>query len=169
MMDTQFDAGSRFKDEPEVSAKKDLSRIIINNFFNYQMSLSMKIFGNEVGFGHWEGRKEILENIQKLNPISKLNHLMNGEENQFSYAAQYIDSTHTIPLAIGLPLNLVAQGQVVADIRGNMRTDLKSIFSRGQGEIVWKIHPSTAVSFNGAMTIDAVAAKGKIWLKKFHD
>lgn len=35
MMDTQFDAGSRFKDEPEVSARKDLSRIIINNFFNY--------------------------------------------------------------------------------------------------------------------------------------
>ncbi|XP_057368025.1 uncharacterized protein LOC130689027 [Daphnia carinata] len=146
MMDAQFDAGSRFKDEPE-------------------MSLSMKIFGNEVGFGHWEGRKEVLENIQKLNPISKLNHLMNGEEKQFSYAAQYIDSTHTLPLAIGLPLNLVAQGQVVADIRGNMRTDLKSIFSRGQGEIAWKIHPSAAINFNGAITIDAIAAKAGVTLE----
>lgn len=125
------------------------------------MSLSMKLFGNEVGYGHWEGRKEVFERIQKLNPISKFSRLMNGDENQFSYATQYIDSTHTMPLAIGLPLNLMAQGQVVADVRGNMRTDLKSIFSRGQGEVVWKIHPSAAVNFNGAMTVDAIAVKGK--------
>ena len=123
------------------------------------MSMSMKVFGNEVGYGHWEGRKEILERFKKLSPTSKLHNLMNGEENQFSYASQYIDSTHTIPLGVGLPLNLMAQGQVVAEIRGNMRTDLKSIFSSGKGEVVWKVHPSAAVFFNGAMTVDAIAVK----------
>ena len=123
------------------------------------MSASVKVFGNEVAHRHWEGRKEILERIRKLNPISKLHNLMNGEENQFSYASQYIDSTHTIPLGVGLPLNLMAQGQVVAEIRGHMRTDLKSIFSSGKGEIMWKVHPSAAVIFNGAMSVDAIAVK----------
>jgi hypothetical protein len=127
------------------------------------MSMSMKVFGNEIGYGHWEGRNEILERFRKLNPTSKLHNLMNGEENQFSYASQYIDSTHTIPLGVGLPLNLVAQGQVVAEIRGNMRTDLKSIFSSGKGEVVWKVHPSAAVIFNGAMTVDAIAVKSMIY------
>ncbi len=122
----------------------------------------MKVFGNEIGYGHWEGRNEVLERFRKLNPTSKLHNLMNGEENQFSYASQYIDSTHTIPLGVGLPLNLVAQGQVVAEIRGTMRTDLKSIFSSGKGEIVWKVHPSAAVIFNGAMTVDAIAVKSMI-------
>ncbi len=121
--------------------------------------MSLKVFGNEVGYGHWEGRNEILERIRKLSPISKLHNLMNGEENQFSYASQYIDSTHTIPLAVGLPLNLMAQGQVVAEIRGHMRTDLKSVFSSGKGEVVWKMHPSAAVIFNGAMSVDAIAVK----------
>ncbi len=125
--------------------------------------MSMKVFGNEIGYGHWEGRNEILERFRKLNPTSKLHNLMNGEENQFSYASQYIDSTHTIPLGVGLPLNLVAQGQVVAEIRGNMRTDLKSIFSSGKGEVVWKVHPSAAVIFNGAMTVDAIAVKSMIY------
>lgn len=123
----------------------------------------MKVFGNEIGYGHWEGRNEILERFRKLNPTSKLHNLMNGEENQFSYASQYIDSTHTIPLGVGLPLNLVAQGQVVAEIRGNMRTDLKSIFLSGKGEVVWKVHPSAAVIFNGAMTVDAIAVKSMIY------
>jgi hypothetical protein len=127
------------------------------------MSMSMKVFGNEIGYGHWEGRNEILERFRKLNPTSKLHNLMNGEENQFSYASQYIDSIHTIPLGVGLPLNLVAQGQVVAEIRGNMRTDLKSIFSSGKGEVVWKVHPSAAVIFNGAMTVDAIAVKSMIY------
>lgn len=125
--------------------------------------MSMKVFGNEIGYGHWEGRNEILERFRKLNPTSKLHNLMNGEENQFSYASQYIDSTHIIPLGVGLPLNLVAQGQVVAEIRGNMRTDLKSIFSSGKGEVVWKVHPSAAVIFNGAMTVDAIAVKSMIY------
>lgn len=125
--------------------------------------MSMKVFGNEIGYGHWEGRNEILERFRKLNPTSKLHNLMNGEENQFSYASQYIDSIHTIPLGVGLPLNLVAQGQVVAEIRGNMRTDLKSIFSSGKGEVVWKVHPSAAVIFNGAMTVDAIAVKSMIY------
>ena len=126
--------------------------------------MSLKVFGNEVGYGHWEGRNEILERIRKLSPISKLHNLMNGEENQFSYASQYIDSTHTIPLGIGLPLNLMAQGQVVAEIRGHMRTDLKSVFSSGKGEVVWKMHPSAAVIFNGAMSVDAIAVKSMICL-----
>ena len=39
------------------------------------MSMSLKVFGNEVGYGHWEGRNEILERIRKLSPISKLHNL----------------------------------------------------------------------------------------------
>lgn len=124
------------------------------------MSLSMKIFGNEIGYGHWEGRKEVLNWVQGLSPTTKLHNLMNGQEKQFSYATEYIDSTHVIPLSVGLPLNLMARGQVVADFRGNMRTDLKSILSKGQGEIIWKAHPSASVNFNGAMIVDAVAIKG---------
>lgn len=120
----------------------------------------MKLFGNEIGYGHWEGRQEVLEWFRQLSPTSRLHNLMNGEEGQYSYAAQYIDSTHIIPLAVGLPLNLLARGDIVADIRGSMKTDLKSMFSRGQGEIVWKVHPSAAVNFNGAMTVDAIVVKG---------
>ena len=124
------------------------------------MSLSMKLMGNEIGYGHWKGREEVLQWFRQLNPTSRLHNLMNGEEVQSSYATQYIDSTRILPLGAGLPLTLLARGEVVADIRGNMRTDLKSMLSRAQGEIAWKIHPSAAVNFNGAMTVDAIAVKG---------
>lgn len=125
----------------------------------------MKLFGNEIGYGHWEGQKEVLEFIQHVSPTMKLHDFMNGNDKHFSYSAQYIDSTHVIPLSVGLPLSMTARGQVVASFRGNMQTDLKSIFSRGQGEIVWKAHPSASVSFSGAMVVDAVAVKGKVALR----
>ena len=121
----------------------------------------MKFFGAEIGYGHWEGRKEIFESISRLSPVSKLQQLMNGEEKQFSYATQFIDSTQVVPLSSGLPMNLMARGQVVADLRGSLRTDLKSILKQGKGEIIWKVHPSAVVSFDGAVTVDAVAVHGK--------
>ena len=124
------------------------------------MSLSMKVFGSEISYGHWEGSKEIYDSISGLSPVSKLQKLMNGEENQLSYASQFIDSTQVVPLSSGLPMNLIARGQVVADFRGSLRTDLKSILKNGKGEIIWKVHPSAVVSFDGAMTVDAVAIHG---------
>lgn len=119
----------------------------------------MKLFGNEFSYGRWEGKKEVLDWTRQLSPTNRLHNLMNGEENRFSYSAQYIDSNYVIPLTVGLPLNLIARGQVVADIRGSMRTDFKSILSRGQGEIIWRAHPSAVINFDGAMMVDAVAVK----------
>ena len=83
------------------------------------MSLSMKLMGNEIGYGHWEGREEVLQWFRQLNPTSRLHNLMNGEDVQSSYATQYIDSTRILPLGAGLPLTLLARGEVVAEkLRG---------------------------------------------------
>lgn len=125
------------------------------------MSMSMKMFGNELGYGRWAGRSELLDSFRQLNPIFKMQKMMQGEEGQFSYATQFIDATQVLPTSAGLPLNLVARGHAVADVRGSLRADLKAILSRGLGEIGWKLHPSADVNFDGSMTVDAVAVSGK--------
>lgn len=140
-MDKQFDAASHFLEEPE-------------------MSMSLKLFGNDFGYWRWEGREEILKTFSQLSPVSRMQNMLNGEDKSFSYAAQYIDSTHVIPLSVGLPMKLMARGQVVADVRGNMRTELKSLLKSGKGEISWKLHPSVAVNFDASMTVDAIAVQG---------
>ena len=85
---------------------------------------------------------------------------MNGEEWLHTYASQLADVAHVIPLGVGLPLSLAARANAVADVRGNIRANLKLLLSRGKGDFVWQFHPSAAVNFDGAMTVDAVAVKG---------
>ncbi len=127
------------------------------------MSLSLKILGNDVSYERWEGRQEILQSFfNKLNPLSKLHNMMDGEEKSLSHSAQYMDSTFSLPLSVGLPLKLMGRGNVVADVRGQLRTDLKSILRSGKGDISWKIHPSAAVNFDGTLLVDAIAIQSII-------
>lgn len=121
----------------------------------------MRLFGSDVGYSRWEGRKEILQTLGRINPVSKLHHLMNGEEVNFSYASQYIDSTYVVPLSAGLPLKLMARGHVITDVRGHLKTDFQSMLKTGKGDMSWKIHPSAAINFDGSMTVDALAVNGK--------
>lgn len=125
------------------------------------MSFSTKILGNDMIYSHFEGRREIAVAMEQLNPIAKLQNLLNAEESHFNFASQYMDSTTVIPLSVGLPLNLMVRGQVVADMRGALKTDLKSLFKSGKGDIAWKLHPSAAVSIDASMSVDAVVANGK--------
>lgn len=119
----------------------------------------MKLFGSDLGYGQWEGEKEILSLASQLSPTAKLSRLMNGQDIHYDYAAQVIDTTHAMPLAVGLPLNMMARAEVMAEVRGNMRTDLKALLTKGAGEMMWKIHPSASITFNGEMVVDAVAFK----------
>lgn len=114
-----------------------------------------------MSYSHFEGHKEIAGAFQSVNPLVKLHKILNTEESHFNFASQYVDSHYVIPLSIGLPLNLVARGQVVADLRGALKTDLKSLFQSGKGDVSWKLHPSAAVSFDASMSVDAVVTNGK--------
>lgn len=117
--------------------------------------------GNDISYSHFEGHKEIAMAMQQMNPIAKLQKMLNTEETHFSLASQYIDATNAIPLSVGLPLNLAVRGHVVADVRGALNTELKSLFLSGKGDVTWKLHPSAAVSFDASMSVDAGVASGK--------
>ena len=117
--------------------------------------------GNDISYSHFEGHEEIAMALQQMNPIAQLQKMLNTEETHFNFASQYIDSTYVIPLSVGLPLNLAVRGNIVADVRGALKTDLKSLFQSGKGDVLWKLHPSAVVSLDASMSVDAVAASGK--------
>jgi len=162
-MDEQFDAASHFRDEPQVIVPIRSDPIsVTSSCLLGQMSLSMKVLGKELGYGHWEGSDEIKRSISQLNPVTSIQRLLNGEEMSYTYAGRVLDAAYVIPLASGFPLRLEGRANVVADVRGSVSADLSSFFSKASAHLTWKMHPSVAANFEASLTVDALFIKGEL-------
>lgn len=89
---------------------------------------SVKIFGNELRYGDFHGLN--LEAMkEKLNYLDWLIELAKEHNFDQTYSAMFLDSTVTIPTAVGMPLKLSVDGTATVSLKVNGKMDIRQLFT----------------------------------------
>ncbi|CAL7937265.1 unnamed protein product [Xylocopa violacea] len=149
----------RFRAAPEQEESywkrvKRLPNVIDNNFNDPKVSVSYKVFGNDLKYSMLHGDREIREALARGNPWEKFKQIVSGKEIRYENAAMFLDSTYVVPMISGLPLRLDFAGSAACNFKMSGLIDTKQI-SQGQIELVGNVAPSTSIDAVASMTVDA--------------
>lgn len=141
-----------------------LPNVIDNNFETPRISVSYKVFGNDLDYSVLSGDKEIREALLRLNPWEKFKQMASGKEIHFENAAMFLDSTYVLPLASGLPVRLDLTGSAACNFTMSGLLDSKRI-ANNEIEFVSNIGPSVSVNVVGSMAVDAFYTSAGVKLR----
>ncbi|CAK9805149.1 unnamed protein product [Anthophora quadrimaculata] len=133
---------------------KRLPNVIDNNFNEPKISLSYRVFGNDLKYSMLNGDREIREALTRLDPWEKLKQITSGKEIHYENVVMFLDSTYVVPMTSGLPMRLDFAGSAACDFKMSGLLDTKGI-SNGEIELVSNVAPSMSVDVVGSMTVDA--------------
>lgn len=121
---------------------KSLPYTINNNFDQPYMSLSYKVFGNEIELVFLENDSEIRKIISHLNPWKKIKHILSGKESMhYENTALFLDSTYIIPSTSGLPINLIISGSFACNMNVSGVLNAEKFMSNGELQIIGNVLP----------------------------
>lgn len=143
---------------------KRLPNVIDNDFENPRISISYKIFGNDLDYSVLNGDKEIREALMRLNPWEKFKQMTSGKEIHFENAAMFLDSSYVVPLASGLPIRLDFTGSAACNFTMSGWLDIARIANKDV-EFVSNIGPSLSVNVVGSMAVDAFYTSAGVKLR----
>jgi hypothetical protein len=123
------------------------------------LSYFLRMFGNEIRYGDLHNFD--LSNIkEKLNYLEWLIELANDHDFEVTKSLMFLDLTHVVPTAAGLPLRLEADGAATVNIKVNGKMDIRRMFtSPSTFDISGSVKPSAALEITSTMGIDAFVAK----------
>ncbi|KAJ8665519.1 hypothetical protein QAD02_007181, partial [Eretmocerus hayati] len=115
---------------------EDLPNIIDNNFDHPQLSLSYKIFGNEIKFSKFNDDMEIKGVLADLNPWEKLKQLLRGQEIiDYESAIMLLDTSYVVPTTAGLPVRIDLTSSSACNVKLSGVVDTQRFLSNGELEI----------------------------------
>lgn len=94
-----------------------LPNIMENKINDPKISLGIKVFGNEIKYIKYDGKEEIGQAVNKLNPIDNLKKIFAGKNINFNRATMFLDTSYIIPTGTGFPLVLNAIGTSGANLK----------------------------------------------------
>ncbi|XP_015599666.1 uncharacterized protein LOC107269849 [Cephus cinctus] len=133
---------------------KRLPNLIDNNFDQPKISISYKVFGNELKYFVMDGDSEIRNTLASLNPWKKIKEILSGGEIRYENAAMFLDSSYIAPTTSGLPLRLALTGSAACNFRTSGSLDLERLTSHAELELLGKLIPSVSLDITGTMIID---------------
>ncbi|XP_034937258.1 uncharacterized protein Apoltp [Chelonus insularis] len=134
---------------------KTIPNIIDNNFNNPQISLSYKIFGNELEFIMLNGPDEIVKTLTTLNPLAKIKRLLSGREIYYEYTGMLLDASYIIPTAAGLPIRLDLTGSAACNFKFSGLLNSDRFVENTEVQLVGNVTPSVSLDITGQMSVDA--------------
>ncbi|XP_014226324.1 uncharacterized protein LOC106652091 isoform X2 [Trichogramma pretiosum] len=145
---------------------KALPNVIDNDFDQPRVSLSYKIFGNELKFVMLETDEEIRTTLASLNPWEKIKQILSGKEIvHYENYAMFLDSSYVLPTTAGLPVRLDIAGSAACNIKLSGILNSQKFMSDGELEINGNIMPSVSVDVTGSMKVDAFYKSAGLKLK----
>ena len=122
-------------------------------------SYFLRMFGNEIRYGDLHNF-DLSHIKEKLNYLEWLIELANKHDFEVTKSMMFLDLTHVIPTAAGLPLRLEADGAATINVKVNGKMDIRRMFtSPSTFDISGSVAPSAALEITSTMGIDAVVAK----------
>jgi hypothetical protein len=121
---------------------KSLPNVIDNDFDDPRISLSYKIFGNEVKFIMLNSDQEIRMTLANLSPWEKIKQILSGKEIvHYENTAMFLDSSYVVPSTTGLPVKLDISGSATCNIKLSGILNSQKLISDGELEINGNIMP----------------------------
>ncbi|XP_011308401.1 uncharacterized protein Apoltp isoform X2 [Fopius arisanus] len=144
---------------------KRLPNIIDNNFGDPTISVSYKIFGNELDFRTLRGKDEIAKNIFALDPWSKILKLFSGKEIRYENSAMFLDFSYIVSSTAGLPVRLDLTGSAACNLKLSGLLEAGQSSGRTDIQFAGNLSPSVSVDVTGKMTVDAFYKSAAIKLR----
>lgn len=117
------------------------------------------MFGNEIRYGDlhnfdFSGMQD------KLNYLEWLIELATDHEFEVTKSVMFLDVSHVIPTAAGMPLRLEADGSASINVAVQGKMDIRRMFtSPSNFDISGSVKPSAAVEVTSQMGVDAYVAR----------
>ncbi|XP_063971909.1 uncharacterized protein LOC135159796 [Diachasmimorpha longicaudata] len=144
---------------------KRLPNIIDNNFDDPRISISYKIFGNELDFKTLRGKDDIARNILALDPWTRILKLFSGKELRYDNSAMFLDSSYIVPTMAGLPVRLDLTGSAACNLKLAGLLDAGKSSKKTEIEFTGNLAPSVSVDVTGKMIVDAFYKSAAIKLR----
>ena len=97
---------------------------------------------------------------EKFNYLQWLIELAKNHEFDYTKSTKFIDTTISLPTAVGLPLKLSLDGTAVMDVKVNGKMDIRNLATAPRSmDIDGSVKPSASIQLNSEMGVDAWIAK----------
>ncbi len=119
----------------------------------------MRVFGNEIRYDDFHGFD--MESVQeKFNYLQWLIELAKNHQIEYTKSTKFLDTTVTLPTAVGFPLKLSLDGTAVLDIKVNGKLDIRNMGAAPRSmDIDGAVKPSASIMVSSEMGVDAWIAK----------
>ncbi|KAK0089741.1 hypothetical protein PV326_004381 [Microctonus aethiopoides] len=146
-------------------ALKTLPNVIDNNFDDPRVSISYKIFGNELEFMMLRGPDEIAKSLAALDPWQKMKRILSGKEIHYEHTGMFLDASYVVPSTTGLPVRLDLVGSAACNFKFSGLLDSERLIKDTEMELIGNLAPSVSVAITGKMTVDAFYKSAAIKLR----
>nr|UEK51615.1 MTTP-like protein 2 [Parasacculina yatsui] len=121
-------------------------------------SFHMKIFGNEIDFVdlRMSDMRAIVQRLNENGPRQWISALAKKQTVDYSRTMNFLEGAYIVPTGLGLPLNLTATAVAAFNLQMETQVQLDKLFTEKKLDLALHIKPSGAITFDGAMLVDAV-------------
>lgn len=120
---------------------KTLPNVIDNNFDDPRISMSYKIFGNELEYKMLKGPEEITKALAALDPWSKIKRILSGKEIHYENTGMFLDASYVVPSTTGLPVRLDLTGAAACTFKFSGLLDSERLVQNTEMELVGNVAP----------------------------
>lgn len=120
---------------------KSLPNVIDNNFDDPKISMSYKIFGNELRFKMLNGDKEIRTSLAALNPWAKVKQILSGKVFHGENTVMFLESSYVVPTTSGLPVRLDLAGSAAYNFKFSGLLNTERLASNTEIEVAGNVTP----------------------------
>lgn len=126
---------------------------------------NIKVMGQEIRVMSYDDLFYMIDQIDNSNVIQMMTDIAKGGHKTFSKSMLFLEMTHIVPTAVGMPLKLRLTGSTVTTIEMDGKFDIRNMFW-GPGSIIVKgyVKPSAAVEITGQMGIDTAFGSSGIFV-----
>ncbi|XP_046557707.1 uncharacterized protein LOC124266910 isoform X2 [Haliotis rubra] len=133
--------------------------VVSDNVSDLKLDMYMKIFGNEMYYGHYKGVDPIAS-VKNFNLLDFLIKMSKKQDYSFTQSMMILDSSMIIPTSSGLPLTLNVNGTASIDLQASGQVDLRNILTSPRSLLIDGImKPSGSIKITGTMSMDAFVTK----------
>ncbi|XP_058800590.1 uncharacterized protein LOC131669586 [Phymastichus coffea] len=143
-----------------------MPNVIDNEFERPRISLSYRLFGNELKFATFNSDREIRDNLASLDPWRTVQQILSGKEvMHYENTAMFLDLSYVVPTSAGLPVRLDLSGSAACNIKLSGMLDSQKLMSNGELGLNASLMPSVSVDVTGTMVVDAFYKSAGLKLK----
>ncbi|KAK9890371.1 hypothetical protein WA026_010464 [Henosepilachna vigintioctopunctata] len=147
------------------SQLQSIPNVMENKFGDPRVSISVKLFGNDLKYSTFSGYIELKEAINHLNPLHYLRQILSSREINYHKAVMFLDTSYSIPSGAGLPISLSAVGTSSLNMKLFGTLEAENFAKNRELKMKADIRPTASLDITTGLCVDAFYAKAGLKVK----